>query len=365
MALGDDRQNKLTLQRRIDPDARIVALTGASGFLGRSLIDRLEADRRYKRILAIDLARPPTKLNKTTFCRVDLTQPTADADIARILKKERVDTMVHLAFLSRPTHNATWAHELEAIGTLHLLNACAACSLHKVIVWSLTALYGAREDNPCYLSHDSPLLGAPESRFFSDKLEAARLTERFARENPATVTTSLRTAPILGRRVNNWVSRLMSAPVVPTLLGYDPLVQLLGEEDAVNAFKVCVDADFNGAFSIAADGVLPLSTVIALAGRLPLPMLHALAKPLARALWITQLVDVPPSWLDFLRFACVADTSRSKRELAFFPLQDIRAVIQTFSEPRALQNDGQSSSTPAAAIAARTAAPDGRRGSVR
>jgi UDP-glucose 4-epimerase len=330
---SDSKQRQLTLHRRIDPDARVVALTGANGFLGRALIERLEADRRYKRILAIDLTRPRMRTNKTTFIKVDLTQPTADADIATVVEKERVDTMVHLAFLSRPTHNAAWAHELEAIGTMHLLNACAACSLHKVIVWSLTALYGAHEDNPNYLAHDSPLRGMPGSRFFSDKLEAARLTERFARENPATVVTMLRTAPILGRKVNNWISRLVGAPMIPILLGYDPLVQLLGEEDAVGAFKTCVDADFHGAYSIAADGVLPLSTVIALAGRIPVPLPHFAARPLARSLWLAQLVDVPPSWLDFMRYACVADTRRSHDELAFRPTMDIRQVIRAFCEP--------------------------------
>ena len=47
-------------------------------------------------------------------------------------------------------------------------------------------------------------------------------------------------------------------------------------------------------FNIVGDGVLPYSTVLAMMGKLPLPMPHFLARPLAPALWATQLVDSPP-----------------------------------------------------------------------
>lgn len=324
---------RLQLHRRYDPDRRVVALTGVTGFLGRELIRRLERDRRYQRIVAIDIAPPPLRSTKTSFHKIDLTQPNADADVARLLEAEGVDTLVHLAFLSRPTHNGAWAHELEAIGTLHVLNACAACALHKVVSWSLTALYGAHADNPNYLDESAPRRGMRESRFIGDKLEAERLTLRFADENPATTVTLLRTAPILGPRVNNYVSRLLARPIVPTLLGYDPLLQLLGEDDAVAAFKLCLDADYQGCFNIAGDGVLPLSTVIALAGRLALPLPFSLVAPVAKLLWMTQVVEAPPVLLDYLRYLCVADTRLSQRDLAFRPRQDIRQIVRAFADP--------------------------------
>lgn len=322
----------LTVQRRYDPDRRVVAVTGASSFIGRELIARLEADRRYQRVVAIDVAQPAVPTQKTIFHKVDLTQPTADAEIARLLAEKGVDTLVHLAFLSRPTHNGAWAHELEAIGTLHVLNAAAACALQKVVLWSLTALYGAHPDNPAYLDETSPRRSVPESRFFGDKLEAERLTLRFAEENPATTVTVLRTAPILGRRVDNYVSRFLAQPVVPTVLGYDPLVQLLGEDDVIRAFKLVLDADYVGCFNIAGDGVLPLSTILALSGKLPLPLPYGLLIPATRLLWMGQLVEAPPVFIDFLRYSCVAETHKAMHELGFSALQDVRQVVRRFAE---------------------------------
>lgn len=319
------------MHRRIDPDRRVVALTGASGFLGTELIKRLEQDRRYRRVLAIDIVRPNTRLAKTEFHKLDLTQPGADAELARVFQSHGVDTVVHLAFLTRPSHNGAWAHELEAIGTLQVLNACGACSIHKLIQWSLTALYGPHEQNSFYLQNDEAMRGLPGSRYFTDKLEAERLARRFAAEHPSTVVTILRTAAILGRRVDNFISRYFSRPLVPTLMGFDPLLQLLGEDDAVSAFKLCLDADYRGHFNVAAKGVLPLQTVIALSGRLSLPIPHFAAKSLARLLWATQMVEAPPNFLDFLRYFCVVDTEPSLRQLGFAPSFDVRSVVRLFA----------------------------------
>jgi UDP-glucose 4-epimerase len=114
-------------------------------------------------------------------------------------------------------------------------------------------------------------------------------------------------------------------------MGYDPLVQFLHEEDAVDALKLAVDADFPGTFNIAGDGVLPLSTVLALAGKVALPIPHVVAAPLARALWMAQIFDVPPSFLDFLRYLCVADAARSHAALGFRPQHDIRQIVTEFA----------------------------------
>ena len=321
----------LAIGHRYDPEHRVVALTGVCGSLGLRLLELLEVDRRYVRLHAIDIRRPDLPLTKTAFHRVDLTQPSADADIARVLVDERVDTLVHLAFLSKPTHNGSWAHELEAIGTMHVLNAAAAAGVRKVIVGGLTAVYGANPENPNFLTEQHERRGARAGRFLRDKLEAERLARRFAVENPSTVVSLLRMASVLGPNVDNYVSRYFGRSMVPVLMGYDPLIQLLHHEDAVAALKLSLDADFPGEFNIAGDGVLPLSTALALAGKIPVPLPYGVARPLVKLLWMTQVVDAPPSFLEFLRFLCVVDTSQTKRVMGFSPRYDIRQTITDFA----------------------------------
>src|SRR5262245_32568187 len=83
---------------------RVVALTGAASFLGRNLIGVLEEDPHIARVIAIDVKSPDTSGAKTRMYEVDLTAPASEERVSEILAADRVDTLVHLAFLSSPTH---------------------------------------------------------------------------------------------------------------------------------------------------------------------------------------------------------------------------------------------------------------------
>jgi UDP-glucose 4-epimerase len=313
-----------------DPEARVVAVTGACNFLGKKLLATLEQDRRYARVLALDVRKPEIPLDKTEFHKLDLTVPTADADVARLLSDEQVDTVVHAAFLSYPTHASEWAHELEDIGTMHVLNACARVGVHRLIMSSTTMVYGASPTNPNFLTEDAELKGHHDSRFVNDKVRAEKQLARFASENPDTHVCVLRFAPVLGPTVTNWFTRFFSRPVAPVLMGYDPLLQFVHEDDATVAFKLAVDQTPEGPLNIVGKGVLPYTTVLALMGKLPLPMPHFFARGLSRALWVTQVFDAPPSFLDFLRFLCVADGARAGDVLGFEPRYGIKKTILDF-----------------------------------
>ncbi len=312
-------------------DARVVAVTGACNFLGTELIKRLEEDRRYDRVIALDVRKPEIPLDKTEFHPLDLTIPTADDELATILAADDVDTLVHAAFLEYPTHASEWAHELEDIGTMHVLNACAQAKPDRLLMVSTTMVYGASPTNPNFLTEDDELKGHADSRFINDKVRAERQARRFARNNPDTRFCSLRFAPLLGPTVTNMFTRFFSRPMAPVMMGYDPLLQFVHQRDAVDALKLALDNDqVEGALNIVGSGVLPYTTVLALMGKIPVPMPHFLARSLSKALWVTQVFDSPPSFLDFLRFLCVADGSRAKQVLDFQPRYTIKRTVLDF-----------------------------------
>lgn len=325
------KKKALVPRPAFDPEQRVVAITGAYSFIGAELVRRLERDRRYYKVLAVDVRKPALPMHKTQFHKVDLTLPTADAELASIWKREGVDTVVHAAFLSSPTHAASWAHELESIGTMHVLNAAAECQVRKLVAWSQTVVYGAHPLNPNFLTEDHELRGdKSKSRFVKDKVEAERQVRRFRHENPDTIVTTLRTAATLGPTIRNFATRFFSRPAAPTLMGYDPLMQLVHERDVVDAFGLAVDGDHPGEFNIVGEGVLPYSTILAMMGKVPLPIPHFLAFPLSQALWATQIFDAPPNFLDFLRFLCVADGDKARRVMGFAPRYDVKAIIDDF-----------------------------------
>ena len=318
---------------------RVVAVTGACTYLGSELLRRLEEDPRYTKVLALDV-RPPALLprapgspGKVEFIKIDLTQPTVDGELATLLARYQVDTFVHGAFLSHPTHAAEWAHELEDVGTMHVLNACAGQKPRRFVMISTTLVYGAHPKNPNFLLEDAELKGHRSNqagRFVNDKVRAELQVARFAAEHPDVETCVLRFAPILGPSISNMFTRFFSRVLAPVMMGHDPLLQFVHEQDAAFALLRAVESTATGVFNIVGKGVLPYTTVLALLGRVPVPMPQLVARPVLRLLWATQLIGSPPSFLDFLLYLCVADGSKARAELGFTPRLSIKRTILDF-----------------------------------
>ncbi len=332
-----DTQGVDALHRPRTP-RRVVALTGAASFLGRNLVGVLEEDPATERIVAIDIKPPDTSGPKTRNHMVDLTTPASEERVAEILSSEGVDTLVHLCFLSSPTHATAWAHELESVGTMHVLNAARQVSLRKLISWSQTILYGAHPTNPNFLSERHALRAEAGESFFADKIAAEREVSAFAAKSKGTVVSILRTAPILGPTVQNYVTRYLSERFALTLLGFDPLWQFVHEVDAIAAFKLAIDRDFPGVFNIVGEGVLPLSTIIKIAGRSSLPIFHPVAETTLGALWAAQAAFAPPSFLRYLRYLCVADGEKAARVMGFRPAYTTREALLDFVSAQRLRD---------------------------
>ena len=310
--------------------ARCVAITGAQTFLGTNLLRWLEEDPGVRRLVVMDGDLPGQARPKTRAYSVDRTQPNAPAHIAEILEAEGVDTLVHLGFLENPARSAAWAHELESVGTLHILNACRERPVDKFVLGSSTALYGPRFDNPNFLSETHPLRGLFGTSFFADKIDAERQVEAYAREQRSACVTVLRFAAVLGPTIESYVTRWLSRAIVPSLMGYDPLLQFVHEADALRALKHAVDEDRPGVFNIVSDGVLPLSTVVKLVGRPQLPLPRFLAVRLAALLWMAGASDVPPSMTAFLRHLCVASGDHARGAFGFSASYTTREAVLDF-----------------------------------
>lgn len=315
-----------------------MAITGAASFLGRNLMGLFEEDERVRRVVGIDLEAPKTAGQKSRFYDVDLTQATAEERIAELFEAEGVETLVHLAFLSSPSQATAWAHELEAVGTMHLMNAARRAGVGKIVMRSQTMLYGAHPTNPNYLTEAHPLRARRAEPFFVDKIEAEKDVARYSDPEKGRIVTILRTAPILGPTVRNFMTRYLGRRFVPTVLGFDPLWQFLHEADAVAAFKLAVDRDVPGTFNVVGDGVLPISTVVKLAGRVAIPLPRPLANTLVGALWVAQLAEAPPTLLDYLQYLCVADGELAREKLGFSPAYTTREAVLDFANAQHLRD---------------------------
>lgn len=311
-----------------------VALTGACTFLGERFIAAMENDPNCDHILAMDIKRPNSAGAKTRYERVDLTHPSADERMAALLERDGVDTLLHLAFLAFPSHASSWAHEVEAIGSLYVMNAAAAARVRKVILASTMMVYGAYPNNPNYLSEGHRLRGMPSSRWVMDKIAAERELVRLKEDLPDVITTSLRFGITVGPHSRSFFTRVFSRDVVLRLMGYDPLMQFLHEDDAVGALVHAFREDHQGAFNVVGDNVLYLSDALRLGGRVGVPVPYSLFKPTTTAFWGLQVVDIPGAFLDFFRYAWCGDDRRMREVMGFTPRFSSREALVAFYEAR-------------------------------
>ncbi|MCP4444684.1 MAG: NAD-dependent epimerase/dehydratase family protein [Myxococcales bacterium] len=312
------------------PYPTVVAVTGACTDLGVETLRQLSDDPRIERLIALDVAKPDVISDKVQFVRLDLSQPGAGMRIADVLDEYSPDTFVHGAFLSTPTHDGGWAHELEDVGTMHVLDACARNPPQRLVLLSTTLVYGAKPDQPTYLREDARLGEVTKSRFVNDRIRAEEQVLRFARSHPSIDVCSLRFAKVLGPNSDNIFTRFLSRPVAPTLAGYDPLMQCVHEDDAIRAILLAIRKSARGVFNIVGKDILPYTTLLALLGRLPLPLPLPIARAVGKAMWATKLSEVPSTMVEHLQYSCVADEGKARVELGFEAKYDIRQTLAEF-----------------------------------
>ncbi|MEE8581304.1 MAG: NAD-dependent epimerase/dehydratase family protein [Myxococcota bacterium] len=294
--------------------AETIAITGLGTFIGQRLAERLLEAPSRPRILGLGVRRPLRLEGRVRFHTVDLTEPTADGQLAEILAKERVDVVVHTAFRHSPTPDLEYDHELETIGSLHVMNACAAAKVGRLVVSSSTMLYGPHPDNPNFLSEEHELRGHPDAHGVANRIEVEQLLAQWRVRHPDCELCVLRHCWVMGPTFDDHVLRYFERPVVPMLLGYDPLIQFIHEEDLLHCFVAATLESHPGVFNVVGRGVLPLSTLLALAGKKVLQLPSALLYRLAYYPSQGQTGDPPAAFYDYLRYLWVADAARGWAE---------------------------------------------------
>ncbi len=309
---------------------RVVCIIGVSGFKGRNILMALEKDRKIKHIIAIDRKKPNFTTQKTKFYRLSLTETLADASLAEIFKKEKVHTVVHTAIPTSPPRNTSLAHEVISVGTMYICNACVDAGVKKLILSSTTDVYGAMADNPNYLTEEYPTRGGIKNKYLADKIDAERSALRMARKHPEILVTILRPCHILGPNVRSYKTRFLARPFLLSIMGYDPLIQFAHEEDVMQAYLTAIEGDYPGVFNIVGNGVLPLSRIIRIMGKFELSLPEFLARNLVQLTWYLDISPAPASYLNFLKYLCVADGSKARRVMNFKPKYSTREALLSF-----------------------------------
>jgi UDP-glucose 4-epimerase len=302
---------------------RAILVTGAAGYWGARVAERLMIEVG-RHVIGLDVEQPPVRIPELDFIQADIRNPL----LVDLLKSEGVDTVCHLAFVEtgRPSQAA---FDANVVGTGKLLGACATAGVRKVVLKSGTAVYGARPTNSAFLTEEQSLRGNRRCGSIRDLIEIEAFCSGFRRQARPMILTTLRFSSIVGPTADTPMTRFLKDAYAPSLLGFDPMMQLIHEDDVVRAVVHAVQNDVPGVFNVAASDVLPLNRIRSLAGKPPISVFHPFAYWGVRLLDGTRLpLDrIAPIGLDYIRYPWVADLTRMREELAFEPLHTAEETL--------------------------------------
>jgi len=311
---------------------RTVLVTGVSRYLGGQMASLLAA-RPDHVVIGVDVVAPERPLAGVTFVRADIRNPV----IAKVMGEAGVDTVVHMGVISTPRQagGRSTMKDINVIGTMQLLAACQRTpALQHLVVKSTAAVYGAGPKDPALFSEDMEPRHRPSSGWAKDSVEVESYVRGFARRRPDVSVTTLRLANVIGPGVRTGVTSYFTLPIIPTVLGFDPRLQFVHEDDALGAIDRAVTAPADGVFNVAGDGVLLLSQAIRMMHRNSIAIPGALLPYAGRAIDPRSQADFSSEVVRWLTYGRGLDTTACRSDLDFTPHWSTAEAFASFARVR-------------------------------
>jgi UDP-glucose 4-epimerase len=236
--------------------------------------------------------------------------------VDEVFRKYKFSAFFHLGRVPVTSSvGRTERYSENVLGTRHLLELAQTHEIPTVVVMSTFHVYGAHPHNPLYLKESDPLRATQRILELSDALELDHLASQFALTFKGN-TVILRPTNVVGKKISNTLTNLLRLAWFPAPLGFDPSMQVLHEEDLVNALVEILRKPHKGIFNIAGPGTVPLSKILELKHIKKLPVPDFIIRGLLNNLPSRHL-NIPSYMVDFLKFPTLIDTSEFSRVYKF------------------------------------------------
>jgi UDP-glucose 4-epimerase len=308
---------------------RRVLITGVGSYLGTLLAARLESEPGFDAVVGLDTRRPREALAGTQVIHADIRDPA----IGTLIARAEVDTVVHNSIVRQPGPgmSARAMHDINVMGSLQLLSACGQSpSIEAIVIRGSAGIYGAEPHAPQFFGEEMTRMFPLRTRFQRDVAEIETYFENYSRRHPEVTCTMLRYQPAIGPSLATQITRYLSQPACPTYLGFDPRIQLVHEEDALDSLVAAIRRPVRGAVNVAASGTIGLARMIRMARRPLLPIAGPLFGPITGAGRRLGLDAYSDDFRRLLRYGRGVDVARLERELGHRPRYTTAEALESW-----------------------------------
>jgi UDP-glucose 4-epimerase len=297
-----------------------VAVTGATGNVGSSVVAALSADERVESIVALSRRVPEVALPKVEWHAADVR----DAVLAPLFSG--ADAVIHLAWLIQPSKRPDVLASVNVYGSERVFEAAAAAGVGTLVHASSVGVYSpAVSRKP--VDESWPAGGIASCSYSRDKATVERMLDGYELAHPAVRVVRLRPGLVFKRAagaevkryfLGGWIPRRLlpsRLPLVPLPRGL--ALQAVHSHDVAAAYVAAVFSDASGAFNIAADPVIDAAAVARAFPTRVVQVPPAAMRAGMSAAWRFGLQPTDPGWLDMALQSPAMDCSRALIELGW------------------------------------------------
>lgn len=287
---------------------RALVLGGGSP-LGRRVRERLRELDEFESVVGIERvpAADPHPDGELEF----LSWAPDHRPLADRLASHGIDTVVDCSLVPDRSGAATRPGGADVISAMYV-GAAIADERSRVRSWVLassSAFYPSRSYMP--LLHGETAGLPPDAGDRGQSVaEAEDYARSVARRMPFLNVAILRLQELAGDGCVGPLSRWLTLPVSPRVIGFDPAIQLLHPDDAAGALAWAARVELAGLYNVASDGALRWSDAIRSSGRSAVPIPPLSVELLAPILDRLGIPTLPGAVLDLLRYGTTLDLAK-------------------------------------------------------
>ncbi len=299
-----------------------VLITGIAGGQGRLLARRLLENYEVCGVDRVDWQGRPRGVQVHV---VDLRKKRFED----VIRTELPTAIVHMGMVRHFRTSERTRHDVNVRGTKQLLEHCVHHGVQQVVVVSSSYIYGAAPENPYFMDEDSPPSASRSYPEIRDLVEVDTLASAYLWRYPHIRTCVLRPVNTLGYYVHSMIGQYLRQRRVPTVMGFDPMMQFIHEEDLSEAIALALEHRLQGVFNVIGAGEVPLHTAIRETGGTPVPLPEPLMRPLFDRLFRWGLLPYPPGAIDYLKYPVTVSGERFADATGFRPLFSLEEIFQS------------------------------------
>ncbi|MBX3028502.1 NAD-dependent epimerase/dehydratase family protein [bacterium] len=292
-----------------------VLITGITSGQGKLVARKLLHRRHPYEVVGVDIHPWDDRPRGIAMAMADVRKRKFED----VIRRERPEVIVHLGSVRHFKSHPALRHEVNVNGTRRLLDFGITHGVKQLVIVSSSYVYGALPENPYYMDEAFPLNSSRTYPEMRDLAEMDMLATAYLWHYPDITISVLRPTNVLGPTVRTAIGRYLRADYVPTVMGFNPMMQFVHEDDMAEAIVLTIERGARGAFNVVGPGAVPLHTAIDEVGSTPLPLPEVAVRSAIAMLFRWGLYAFPARAIDFAKYQCTLDGSRFREATGFTP----------------------------------------------